>query len=142
MPEIINVTIYLDVSYFSYVLSKIDEGINVCNLKRGERSFTMKKSVKILGLSLAIVLIVSGYVLAEKDTIKPKQQITCPVMSFGGVGCLMLDRNIYTDYQGKRIYFCSKNCLEKFKKRPEKYVKEQENQGVIFEATPSVIPKN
>jgi len=35
-----------------------------------------------------------------------------------------------------------KNCLEKFKKRPEKYVKEQENQGVIFEATPSVIPKN
>ena len=102
----------------------------------------MKKSIKILGLSLAIVLIVSGYVLAERDAIKPKHQITCPIMSVGGIGCLMLNKDIYTDYQGKRIYFCSKNCLEKFKKNPEKYIKEQENQGVIFEETPSVIPKN
>jgi len=36
LPEIINVTIYLDVSYFTYVLSKINEGINVCNFKRGK----------------------------------------------------------------------------------------------------------
>ena len=102
----------------------------------------MKKSIKILGLSLAIVLIVSGYVLAEKDTVKSKQQIICPIMSFGGIGCLMLDRSIYTDYQGKRIYFCSNNCLEKFKKSPEKYIRKLENQGVIFEEAPSEKHKN
>ncbi|MCK5513577.1 MAG: hypothetical protein KAJ00_03680 [Deltaproteobacteria bacterium] len=36
LPEIVNVTISFGVSYFSYVLSQIDEGINVCNLKRGK----------------------------------------------------------------------------------------------------------
>jgi len=44
------------------------------------------------------------------------QQTNCPVM--GG----KIDRSVYTDYEGKRVYFCCPGCIEKFKKAPEKYL--------------------
>ena len=46
-----------------------------------------------------------------------KLQTTCPVM--GGD----IDKNIYADYNDKRVYFCCKMCIDKFKAEPEKYMK-------------------
>ena len=43
-------------------------------------------------------------------------QTNCPVM--GG----KINKNIYTEYKGKKVYFCCPSCVEKFKKNPEKYV--------------------
>jgi YHS domain-containing protein len=43
-------------------------------------------------------------------------QKTCPVM--GGD----IDPKVYTDYQGKRIYFCCPSCIDDFKKDPAKYL--------------------
>jgi YHS domain-containing protein len=50
---------------------------------------------------------------------KPKlvPQKTCPVM--GGP----IDKSIYVDYKGKRVYFCCAMCPETFNKDPEKYLK-------------------
>ncbi len=31
------------------------------------------------------------------------------------------------EYRGKTYYFCTKGCMEKFIKEPEKYVKEKDN---------------
>lgn len=42
-------------------------------------------------------------------------QTTCPVM--GGP----IDPNVYTEYKGKRVYFCCKGCDKKFMENPEKY---------------------
>lgn len=43
-------------------------------------------------------------------------QKTCPVM--GGP----IDKNIYVDYKGRRIYFCCRMCVDSFNKDPEKYL--------------------
>ncbi|MBN2129962.1 MAG: YHS domain-containing protein, partial [Sedimentisphaerales bacterium] len=45
------------------------------------------------------------------------EQTTCPVMDGNPI-----DKNIYVEYKGKKVYFCCKACVEKFKADPEKYV--------------------
>jgi YHS domain-containing protein len=44
------------------------------------------------------------------------EQTTCPVM--GGP----IDKNIFIEYQGKKVYFCCASCLDTFKANPEKYI--------------------
>ena len=64
----------------------------------------------------------------EKPTTAPAQeqpvttaagaaQTVCPLM--GG----KINKNIFTDYQGKRVYFCCVGCVDTFKKDPAKYIK-------------------
>ena len=43
-------------------------------------------------------------------------QTTCPVM--GGA----IDKAIFTEYQGKKVYFCCRGCDQKFLEDPEKYL--------------------
>ncbi len=64
-----------------------------------------------------------------------KAQTTCPVL--GG----NIDKNVYADYQGKRIYFCCKGCDDEFKKDPEKYLKKLKDEGVTPEAAPAAKGK-
>ena len=52
----------------------------------------------------------------ETDS-KVVAQKTCPVM--GGA----INKEIFADYNGRRIYFCCNGCPDTFKKDPEKYVK-------------------
>ncbi|MHC4126102.1 MAG: YHS domain-containing protein [Planctomycetota bacterium] len=44
------------------------------------------------------------------------EQKTCPVL--GGA----INKGIYTEYKGKKVYFCCPGCKEKFEKKPEKYI--------------------
>ena len=44
-------------------------------------------------------------------------QTTCPVMKGNPI-----NRNLYVDYQGKRIYVCCSDCLAKVKAAPGKYI--------------------
>ena len=59
-----------------------------------------------------------------------KPQTTSPVM--GGE----INKSLYVDYQGKRIYVCCEGCLGKLKKNPEKYIKKLEKMGQTPEAVP------
>jgi YHS domain-containing protein len=43
-------------------------------------------------------------------------QTTCPVM--GGA----INKTIFVEYQGKKVYFCCQGCPETFLANPEKYV--------------------
>jgi YHS domain-containing protein len=43
-------------------------------------------------------------------------QTTCPVM--GGA----IDKAIFVEYKGKKVYFCCKGCIDTFNADPEKYV--------------------
>jgi YHS domain-containing protein len=52
-----------------------------------------------------------------------KPQTTCPVLGEP------IDKNLYVDYNGKRIYVCCADCIEKVKKNPEKYIKKLESMG-------------
>ncbi len=44
------------------------------------------------------------------------EQTTCPVM--GGP----IDKAIFVEYKGKKVYFCCPGCVETFKANPEKYI--------------------
>jgi len=94
------------------------------------------KCIKIASLMLALMFLVVGYVLAEGDAAKSKPQTTCPVM--GG----KINKEIYTDYEGKRVYFCCKGCIGEFKKDPAKHIKKLEEEGVAIEKVPGAGLKN
>ena len=63
-----------------------------------------------------------GAKTAEAETVpgqavaQSAEQTTCPVM--GGA----IDKTIFVEYQGKKVYFCCKGCVEKFNAHPEAYV--------------------
>jgi YHS domain-containing protein len=44
------------------------------------------------------------------------EQTTCPVM--GGA----IDKNVFVEYKGKKVYFCCPACKGEFEKNPEKYI--------------------
>jgi Cu(I)/Ag(I) efflux system membrane fusion protein len=59
-----------------------------------------------------------------------KPQTLCPVM--GG----KINRDVFVDYKGKRIYFCCPGCDGKFREDPEKYLKQMRDKGVEPEDVP------
>jgi len=60
----------------------------------------------------------------EKPALLPLvPQKTCPVM--GGA----VDKNIYYDYNGMRIYVCCAGCIDPIKNDPEKYLKKLKEMG-------------
>ncbi len=58
-------------------------------------------------------------------------QTTCPVM--GGA----INKELYADYQGKRVYFCCGGCKGPFEEDPEKYLKKLRESGQEPEAIPN-----
>ena len=89
------------------------------------------KMLKILAFSLVILALAAGPVLAAE----PQPQTVCPVL--GG----NIDKKVYVDYQGKRIYFCCPGCPAEFQKDPEKYLKKIEAQGITLEKCPETPAK-
>jgi YHS domain-containing protein len=53
---------------------------------------------------------------AAGETTAATEQTTCPVMGEP------IDKNIFVEYKGKKVYFCSPGCKAKFEKDPEKYI--------------------
>jgi YHS domain-containing protein len=50
-------------------------------------------------------------------------QKTCPVMENP------IDKKVFVDHKGKRVYFCCSSCKTEFKKDPEKYLKKLSKMG-------------
>ncbi len=89
----------------------------------------MKRLVAIIGITVALAFAVTT-VMAADPAASGKPQTICPVMAG------KIDKKIYTDYQGKRVYFCCSQCKTDFEKDPAGYVKKLEDQGVGLEKTP------
>jgi YHS domain-containing protein len=83
---------------------------------------------KIYALILALALTASA--AGGLWAVPPKPQTTCPVLAGP------IDKKVYADYQGKRIYFCCAGCDKEFMKDPEKYLKKLQEQGVTLEPAP------
>ncbi len=45
------------------------------------------------------------------------EQTTCPVMEGNPI-----NKSLFVEYKGKKVYFCCAGCPEKFLANPEKYV--------------------
>jgi len=100
-------------------------------------------------LSVAIALLLSVALTACDTSKKPKSgepkkpageqmkapesnaQTNCPVM--GG----KINKDIYADHDGKRVYFCCADCVDTFKKDPAKYIKKLEDEGVVLAKAPA-----
>jgi YHS domain-containing protein len=84
--------------------------------------------LKLLFLTLVLGIFAAGPVWAAEA----KTQTVCPVL--GG----NINKQVYVDYQGKRIYFCCQGCDAKFRQDPEKYLKKIQEQGITLEKCPEV----
>lgn len=53
---------------------------------------------------------------AAEGVLLESVQTKCPVMG------TKLNKDMYTDYKGRRVYFCCAACVVTFKKEPAKYL--------------------
>ena len=63
--------------------------------------------------------------MSSPAAVMPKAEIAqklCPVTGE------LINRNIFVDYDGRRIYFCCDMCPAQFKKEPEKFLKKLDEQ--------------
>lgn len=76
------------------------------------------KTLKYILILLSFITIpIVGSAMAKDNTSLALAQGTCPVMVSNPV-----DDSLYIDYQGERIFFCCKPCVEAFTESPEKYL--------------------
>lgn len=51
-----------------------------------------------------------------KEIAVPTEQTTCPIMD------APINKDIFVEYKGKKVYFCCEGCKDKFNEEPEKYL--------------------
>jgi YHS domain-containing protein len=98
---------------------------------------------RILG-ALAVGLAIAIAAPAGEEGAKPadppagkkevKAQETCPVSGKA------IDKSIFREHDGKRVYFCCARCPAAFEKDPAKYVKKLEDAGVTLEKVQTACP--
>ena len=71
-------------------------------------------------------MLVSTFALTSTMAMAAPQTV-CPLM--GG----KIDKSLYADHNGKRVYFCCQMCVPQFKKNPEMFIKKLESKGVTLE---------
>lgn len=91
----------------------------------------MKKCKLIMAL-IAGTILLGAVALADKEPLQP--QTRCPVMDG------KIDKSLFVEYDGKRIYVCCKECIETVKKDPAKYIRELESKGVTLEKAQTTCP--
>ena len=94
------------------------------------------KTLKTIIMAAMFLAITSGaFAMDEKGQMKQdkyKKQTSsmqkyCPVM--GGE----INRELYVEAKGKRIYVCCPACIGKIKANPDKYIKELTDKGITLE---------
>jgi YHS domain-containing protein len=99
------------------------------------------KKIKVLILALTLAAFAAGSLCtaapqpAAAAPGAPQIQTKCPVL--GG----NINKNVYADYQGQRIYFCCEGCITEFQKDPEKYLQKMKEQGVDPDPVPAAPAK-
>lgn len=101
----------------------------------------MKRMIMMFGFIALVAMVVigcGGESIADEEKkadvakiVVKKAQTHCPIMGNP------VDKKVYLDYEGKRIYFCCAPCIEKFKEDPDGYIKKMEAEGIGFERVAS-----
>ncbi|MFA6294583.1 MAG: hypothetical protein WC637_22515 [Victivallales bacterium] len=95
--------------------------------------------MKKLMIVIAAVMMTGMFAYAQAD--KPaadvkaskavKAQEVCPVTN------KPINKSVFVDAKGKRIYLCCKGCPAKVTAEPDKYIKQMEDQGIVLEKAPA-----
>jgi len=100
----------------------------------------MKRKMITAIVALVLALSLAGAGLAADPTaglmdksgpLVGKRQTACPVQHG------KINKELYADYQGQRVYFCCPECIPIFKKNPEAYLKRMEQERVTPEKVPA-----
>lgn len=80
---------------------------------------------------LNVLLVLCAFLIGlPAVSSEAKKQTHCPI-------CKMeIQKDLYVDYRGKRVYFGCAGCPDKFKANPEKYIKQMEDAGIVLEDAP------
>ncbi len=80
---------------------------------------------------LSVLLILCAFLIGvPADSAETKKQTHCPI-------CKMeIQKDLYVDYEGKRVYFGCSGCPDKFRANPETYIKQMEEAGIELENSP------
>lgn len=97
-----------------------------------------KKRVVASIVLMTLVAIAACAGAAEKTAVVKEEgsveklapQQSCPVLSG------KLNKEIYADYEGKRVYFCCQQCKDSFAQDPVKYLNVLADRGEEAEAIP------
>ena len=92
--------------------------------------FTLFTSIMLFVL-IVIPALADSHSKTNAEKARPNQKM-CPVMGNP------INKEVYSDYNGKRIYFCCKDCSEKFKENPDQYISKSEKEGIVFEDAPII----
>jgi YHS domain-containing protein len=101
----------------------------------------MKSMNKKIMLTVAAVgfFFLMGNLSAKEAPRQPvqdkKAQTECPVLGE------KIDKSLFVDFMGKRIYVCCAECVDKVKEDPEKYIKDIETKGIVLDKTVAETPK-
>ena len=85
----------------------------------------------LVALALACSLAFAADTAKDEKPIKP--QTTCPVM--GG----KINKKLYVDHGGKRIYVCCAGCLKPLKKAAKEHIAKLEAKGITLDKTPPAL---
>ena len=95
------------------------------------------KAILLLIAIFTVTAIADDSATTDKSVKKPccaekteKVQTTCPVM--GGE----INKDIYLDHEGNRIYFCCQACVEKFNQDPDTYLQKLKTANVTLQKSP------
>lgn len=55
-------------------------------------------------------------IMPAKKIVAAAEQTMCPIMG------MAIDKKVFVEYKGKKVYFCCPGCEDKFEKEPAKYV--------------------
>jgi YHS domain-containing protein len=75
-----------------------------------------KKSEPAIQEETFIKAVESDIQKAKEVTASMSEQTLCPIMD------APINKELYTEYQGKKVYFCCPGCNEKFEQNPEQYI--------------------
>lgn len=84
---------------------------------------------------LGLAVLCPGDEARQTQPVEAVKQETCPVMD-GRI----INRRLFVDYNGCRVYLCCRPCVVAFKKDPAKYFRKLQDQGIAMEpvGTPAV----
>jgi YHS domain-containing protein len=95
----------------------------------------IRNLVMILAIAIMVALVALGGCKKKEEPAPPPpaepnaamaaiaeaasevEQTMCPVMDG-----MKIDKNVFVEYKGKKVYFCCADCKAKFEADPEKYV--------------------
>ena len=87
--------------------------------------------------NLAAALLITAVVFAmgshaQEEQAAAQKQTYCPVMKKNPV-----NKKLYIDVKGYRIYVCCAGCIGKIKADPDKYIKAMQAEGIELEKAPA-----